>query len=145
MRPNLATHEGRELGKELARLCDAELADKRDDRCGTCALRAGDHLANGSPETLMSALKCAMEGTPFWCHEHDRACAGWAVMRFPRDGKVAAPWGHVAGADAEPKPATGFFSSLTPDQQAAALAYKGCDSFGGPDLPRRTGDGAKER
>lgn len=99
MRPNLPTPEGRELGRELARLCDGELAGRRDDRCGSCALRAGDHLANGSVETLMSALKCAMEGEPFWCHEHDRACAGWAAMAFPKDARVAAPWPHVPGAD----------------------------------------------
>jgi hypothetical protein len=99
LRPNVATEEGRELGRELARLCDLEMAGKEDRRCATCAFRAGDHLANGSPETLMSALKSAMEGTPFWCHEHDRACAGWAALRFPKDRLVEAPWQHL-GVDA---------------------------------------------
>ena len=80
----------------MARLCDVELAGKRDDRCATCA---GDHLANGSPETLMTALKCAMEGKPFWCHEHDRVCAGWAAMRFPKDQRVEAPWPFIGGGD----------------------------------------------
>jgi hypothetical protein len=47
----------------------------------------------------MSALKSAMEGTPFWCHEHDRACAGWAALRFPKDGLVDVPWQHL-GVDA---------------------------------------------
>lgn len=35
------------------------------------------------------------------------------------------------------KPMIGFFASLTPAQQKAALAYRGCDSFGSEDLPRR--------
>jgi hypothetical protein len=99
MKPNRATEEGRALGRELARLCDGELDGKRDDRCSTCAFRAGDHIANGSPETLMSALKCVMEGEPFWCHEHDRACAGWAAMRFPKDKLTCAAWDHVMGKD----------------------------------------------
>ncbi len=99
LRPNAITDEGRELGKHLARFCDQELDGKRDDRCDTCAFRSGDHIANGSPETLMSALKCAMEGEPFWCHEHDRACAGWAAMRFPKDRLRSAPWEHIGGTD----------------------------------------------
>lgn len=97
--PNRVTDEGRELGRHMARLCDGEFVGKRDDRCRTCAFRGGDHIANGSPETLMTALKCAMEGTPFWCHEHDRACAGWAAMRFPKDKLVHAPWDAVEGGD----------------------------------------------
>ncbi len=56
LRPNVATEEGRALGRKLARLCDGELKGKADNRCQTCAFRAGDHIANGSPETLMTAL-----------------------------------------------------------------------------------------
>lgn len=97
--PNRSTEEGRSLGREMARLCDAELSGKPDDRCRTCAFRAGDHVANGSPETLMSALKCAMERTPFWCHESDRPCAGWLAMRFPPEMHVDAPWEHPPGGD----------------------------------------------
>src|ERR1700676_4700052 len=89
--PNRTTPEGRALGREMARLCDAEFAGKPDLRCGTCAFRAGDHLANGSTETLMDALKCTMEGTPFWCHEHDGACAGWAATISKKD-PVVMPW-----------------------------------------------------
>lgn len=37
----------------------------------------------------------------------------------------------------QPHPMTGFFDSLTPEQQRDALAYRGCDSFGGPTIPRR--------
>ena len=99
MRKNIATEEGCALGKEMARLCDGQFAGKADPRCQTCAFRHGDHLANGSAETLMSALKCAMEGTPFYCHEHEKACAGWSAMCFPADKRVEAPWEHVEGVD----------------------------------------------
>lgn len=99
VRPNVATDEGRQLGRQLARLCDGELVGRSDDRCATCAFRAGDHLANGSPETLMTALKCAMERTPFWCHEHDLPCAGWAAMLTPKGQEIIVPWNCVDGAD----------------------------------------------
>lgn len=106
MRENATTPEGRALGEQMARLCDGEIAKSgKDDRCSTCAFRAGDHIANGSPETLMSALKCVMEREPFWCHEHDRPCAGWAAMRFPAGQTVQAPWDYVEGADAPPEAA----------------------------------------
>ena len=96
--PNIATDEGRALGKELARLCDGEAAKAgRDGRCDTCAFRAGDHVANGSVETLMTALKCVAEREPFWCHEHDRPCAGWRMMRFQE--AVEMPWDYVGGTD----------------------------------------------
>lgn len=98
--PNVATDEGRALGRQLARLCDGQLEGKPDHRCDTCAFRAGDHLANGSPGTLMNALKCAVEREVFWCHEHQRPCAGWAAMRFPADTRAQAPWAFVGGADA---------------------------------------------
>lgn len=95
--PNEATDEGRALGRELARLCDGELAGKTDDRCPTCAFRLGDHVANGSPATLMSAVKCMAERTPFWCHEHDRPCAGWLAMRAPPEMVREMPWEHAEG------------------------------------------------
>ncbi len=99
MRENKATPEGRELGEQLARLCDGEAKrHSKDGRCATCAFRAGDHLANGSPETLMTALKCAAEREPFWCHEQDQPCAGWALMRFGAAETVALPWDYIGGA-----------------------------------------------
>jgi hypothetical protein len=97
--PNVATPEGRELGRQMARLCEVELRGKPDRRCGTCAFRAGDHPANGSPATLMDALKCALEGTPFYCHEADRPCAGWSAMHSHRDERMQAPWELVGGVD----------------------------------------------
>lgn len=108
VRENVATPEGRALGAQMARLCDGEIANgKRDDRCDTCAFRAGDHLANGSPETLMSALKCAMEGEPFWCHEHDRACGGWAIMRASKGQEIEVEWKRTPGFDPAPDAADG--------------------------------------
>jgi hypothetical protein len=99
-RPNRVTPEGWLLGKEVARICDIEAARQgRDERCGTCAFRAGDHLANGSPETLMSAVKSAAERTPFWCHERDRPCGGWQLMRVDAGKEVEVPWDHVDGAE----------------------------------------------
>jgi len=98
--PNATTPEGRELGRQMARLCDRELASRSDRRCQTCAFRAGDHLANGSPETLMDAPKCAIEGKAFWCHEVDRPCAGWAAFRWPKnERRMTAPWDFVGGSD----------------------------------------------
>jgi hypothetical protein len=99
MRPNQRTPEGIALGEQMARLCDKELVDKPDNRCATCAFRRGDHIANGSPETLMSAMKSCLERTPFYCHEQDRPCAGWLAMRAPADVVVEMPWEHVAGVD----------------------------------------------
>lgn len=101
MRPNRVTPEGWQLGKEVARICDIEAAKQdRDGRCWTCAFRAGDHLANGSPETLMSALKSVAERTPFWCHERDRPCVGWTLMRVNSGAEVEVPWEHSEGAEA---------------------------------------------
>lgn len=100
VRENVATDEGRQLGAILARFCDQEAEKKgRDGRCSTCAFRAGDHVANGSPETLMSALKAAMERTPFDCHQADAPCSGWLLMRAQAGETVAVPWEHIAGFD----------------------------------------------
>lgn len=35
---------------------------------------------------------------------------------------------------AVPRPTTGFFATLTPDQKAKALGYRGPDNFGDPGL-----------
>lgn len=98
---NHATEEGRVLGKMFAGFCDSEIAKtgRQDSRCGTCAFRSGDHIANGSPVTVMDALKSALEGVPFWCHEHDRACSGWAVMRTKKGEELTVPWAYSGGVD----------------------------------------------
>jgi hypothetical protein len=81
---NEVTAEGFELGYHLARFVDAE--EKKEplphgrERCHNCAFRQGTY-PNGSPTTTMDALKCAMEGTTFLCHEDLQPCAGWALLR----------------------------------------------------------------
>jgi hypothetical protein len=100
MRENVATPEGRALGERLALFCDLEAEQQgKDGRCATCAFRRGDHVANGSPETLMSALKCALERRPFFCHEEDKPCAGWLLIRSAPAETVKVPWDIVEGAD----------------------------------------------
>jgi hypothetical protein len=100
MRENVATPEGRELGAHLARFCDQEaIRQGKDGRCATCAFRGGGHVANGSPETLMSALKCVSERDPFWCHEENRPCAGYLLMRAAPEDARPMPWDHVEGTD----------------------------------------------
>lgn len=71
---NRPTPEGIALGKELARLTDRAEAEvrarfpKAKERCGTCAFRLGT-IPNGCVETVMDALKCALEYRTFDCHE----------------------------------------------------------------------------
>jgi hypothetical protein len=94
MMRNKATAEGWELGKHLARFCDEAEPKARlrfpelPPRCASCAFRAGPHVANGSPQTQMDALKCCMEGHEFYCHEPAREgqlCSGWAMMMLAKD------------------------------------------------------------
>ena len=101
---NRATPEGQALGREMARLCDTAEPDARlkmpelPPRCASCAFRQGPHTANGSPETLMDAVKCLMEGKEFQCHEparKDQVCSGWAIFMLAKDEAdfVQVPWG----------------------------------------------------
>lgn len=99
MTPNLPSDEGRALGRELSRLCEAEESKRpfHKGRCGTCAFREGSY-PNGSAATVMTAFKCAMERTPFLCHERaDEPCAGWLLMRVPAGSEVQMPWEHPEG------------------------------------------------
>jgi hypothetical protein len=100
---NRATAEGRSLGFHLARFCDDAEPKARlrmpelPPRCNSCAFRAGPHVANGSPETQMDALKCVMEGREFYCHEPARGeqlCSGWAMFMLAKDSAefVNLPW-----------------------------------------------------
>lgn len=107
---NTRSVAGAELGEILARWCDDAEPKARlrspelPPRCNSCAFRRGAHLANGSPATLMDALKCVIEGREFECHEPRREgapCSGWAMFMLAKDnadfGK--APWDFVGGAD----------------------------------------------
>lgn len=93
---NEATPDGFELGYHLARFVDMEeqkapLPNGRE-RCHNCAFRQGSY-PNGSVATTMDALKCAMDGTPFLCHEDHQPCAGWALLRrISPQKKTETPW-----------------------------------------------------
>jgi hypothetical protein len=91
---NQATPEGHLLGEHMVRLCDEaepKARARRPDlapRCASCAFRKGDHIPNGSPETLLTALKYALERMRFDCHEPGRvgrACTGWLTFTLRRD------------------------------------------------------------
>ena len=111
---NVAAPEGKALGQQLARLCDAaepaarQLAPHLPPRCRSCAFRAGNHIPNGSPQTLMDALKCVIERVRFDCHEKGRVgqpCSGWAILAVTGEGEptLAAPWPFSEEAhDAQP-------------------------------------------
>lgn len=97
---NLPTPEGRDVGLNMARMTEPAIADlaaqgEADERCATCAFRAGT-LPNGCAETVMDAIKCGMEGEPFYCHDKRRAgqtCHGWFAMRYALDGRrTTVPW-----------------------------------------------------
>lgn len=99
---NDPTDEGRALGREVARLADAEFAKNPAlrPRCHDCAFAASTE-PNSIAGTLMTALKCAMEREPFYCHVippsgHQRLCAGWEAMLS--DKAVDAPWQHLEPA-----------------------------------------------
>lgn len=95
---NIATPEGAEAGKHLARMCDREEAKRMPlrPRCGTCAFRAGTK-PNQMGGTVLDALKCAMEGKPFYCHETktETVCAGWMILRNKPGEEVEMPYGWM--------------------------------------------------
>lgn len=76
---NRPTFEGFELGYHLARFF--EQAPQIAERCFTCAFRQGTD-PNGCPPTVMDAMKCVMEGVPFYCHERPtELCGGYVCLR----------------------------------------------------------------
>ncbi len=98
--PNKPSPEGRKIGEHLARMTDkaeAELRQKLQvadamelmpERCRSCAFRGGT-FPNGCTETVMDAIKCAMEGVPFYCHQskpkegggYTELCGGYTIAR----------------------------------------------------------------
>ncbi len=100
---NIASPDGTNMGKMIAKFCDdAEPAARLKmpelpPRCSSCAFRVGTHLPNNSPGTQMDALKCTMEGVPFYCHQKERKgclCSGWSIMMLSTDEPnfVKADW-----------------------------------------------------
>lgn len=89
--PNVPTPEGRELGIEVARHFENAWAKSlaqfpnQQPPCNDCAFKRGTD-PNGCPETLLEAIKCVVEGVPFFCHKGvpdgetpKRFCMGWLV------------------------------------------------------------------
>lgn len=96
------TKEGRQLGSQLARLAETEIAllainGETDDRCKTCAFRIGT-VPNGCPQTALDAIKAVMENVPFMCHHKQppnaHICHGWyAARRAIKDKRtLECPW-----------------------------------------------------
>ena len=90
---NRPSREGRDLGEQLARLTDAAETEGRKTfpdhmpRCNSCAFTRGT-FPNGCLPTVMDALKCAVEGKPFYCHQNlDEngdpidLCSGWLFVQ----------------------------------------------------------------
>ena len=125
--PNRPTPEGKLLGEQLARLTDeaekelrAKLReqDAREvmpERCRSCAYRSGT-IPDGCPNTVMDALKCTMEGVPFYCHQtppngdggYTGLCGGYLISRSALHGgePLATPW-PFSDECAIPAPADG--------------------------------------
>ena len=78
--------EGQHAGLMMARLADAECAslakqDEPDERCKTCAFRAGT-VPNGCAQTQLDVYKAVVEDVPFGCHQNRKSiCHGWFALR----------------------------------------------------------------
>ncbi len=110
---NKPTAEGRAVGHNIAHLTtEARAALEKQlgpetvrevlpQPCNSCAFRAGT-FPNGCTETVLDALKCVMEGVPFYCHQspsngkggYTGLCAGYLTARTALIGKqpVPTPW-----------------------------------------------------
>lgn len=111
--PNMPTEAGRQLGELLAKLADEAEAEQQRDfpdmipRCNDCAFRAGTR-PNGCEETLMDAIKCAVEARPFYCHKGTqdgamvptRLCSGAMVLY---QGKTAERLRQIVGLSGDPR------------------------------------------
>jgi hypothetical protein len=77
--------EGKKAGATTAMLADkmcARLAaeDEPDERCKTCAFRAGT-VPNGCAQTQLDVIKAVNENVPFMCHQKPRRiCHGWYAV-----------------------------------------------------------------
>lgn len=95
--PNLPSDIGAELGAELARLTEPELAKLQKELpsvpppCSECAFVKGT-TPNRCGQTLMDAIKCVVEDEPFYCHkgvddqaEPERLCTGYLAASGARE------------------------------------------------------------
>lgn len=107
--------EGKVLGAITSRLADGECASlerdgESDDRCTSCAFRAGT-VPNGCHQTQMDVLKAVAESIPFMCHAHsddrgrpDKVCHGWFAVRRVADRMEAATGKKLPSAPYEFSP-----------------------------------------
>jgi hypothetical protein len=79
--------EGVALGVSMAKMYDiaernlGDMADP-DDRCKSCAFRAGT-VPNGCAQTQLDISKCVAENIPFYCHQvRGQLCHGWVTVRI---------------------------------------------------------------
>lgn len=84
--------EGKAMGKDMARLADAECASlerqgEEDERCKSCAFRVGT-VPNGCIQTQSDAIKAVVENVPFMCRmgmgasgRATKICHGWFAVR----------------------------------------------------------------
>ena len=109
---NRPTDEGRQLGQELARFSAQDVVRLaalgiEDTRCASCAFRFGT-VPNGCPSTLMDALKCTMEGEPFYCHTAPACqaaplCQGYVMARGSLNGQTTkCPWEFSESPEKDP-------------------------------------------
>lgn len=107
--------QGQTMGVMMARLADAECAslaqqDEPDERCKTCAFRAGT-VPNGCAQTQFDVYKAVAENVPFGCHqERGSICHGWFAVRRTADraaaeGVLLAPATYDFSPPDEPKAA----------------------------------------
>lgn len=107
--PNRPAAEGRVIGEQLARLTDKAEQEvigtfpNHARRCKSCAFSAGT-FPNGCLPTVMDALKCVVDGTPFHCHQQldgngvpTDLCAGWAMASMAADSKLRAALQPIVG------------------------------------------------
>lgn len=117
--------EGRSLGAVMARIADAESVllaaqDEPDERCVSCAFRAGT-VPNGCLQTQLDVYKAISEKVPFLCHaklgsdgKPHAVCHGWfAVMQ--RVKKIEA----VTGIALPPVP----WEFSPPDEESEAPTH----------------------
>jgi hypothetical protein len=96
------TPEGRQMGEFIAKATEPLIQQLKEEGepgecCKTCAFRRGT-VPNGCPQTQLDALKCVMEGIPFFCHQDPKLqtiCFGWfAARQAPgiKGTKMPVPW-----------------------------------------------------
>lgn len=97
--------EGKKIGALMVRIAEPEIAalaqeDEPDERCASCAFRAGT-VPNGCFQTQSDVAKAIAENVPFLCHAHKTQviCWGWFAAR-----RVVARMERARGKPLPPTP-----------------------------------------